>query len=233
MKTIIKQKNKRKLNQLIKKMHPHDIIETLEQLTEEEVQNFYQLLSEKEVARIVAFLEPEVAATIIDDFNLESQKDIIDNLDLDDAADIFIHLDKQEELINTLENEEFISKVADIINRQKAAVVVEHITYTPSAEEPYSQDIFNISRASDEHAKAFKAKQAIQDYIFTDGTATDSIERRFAEDLDSADEVVVFPKLPRGPRGFYIPTPVGKYSPDWAILFEKGAVKHIYFIAET
>ena len=141
---------------------------------------------------------------------------------------------KQDKLWLFRENpEEFISKVADIINRQKAAVVVEHITYTPSAEEPYSQDIFNISRASDEHAKAFKAKQAIQDYIFTDGTATDSIERRFAEDLDSADEVVVFPKLPRGPRGLYIPTPVGKYSPDWAILFEKGAVKHIYFIAET
>ena len=111
MKTIIQQKSKRKLNQLIKKMHPHDIIEALEQLDEEEVQNFYQLLSEKEVARIVAYLEPEVAATIIDNFELESQKDIIDNLDLDDAADIFIHLDKQDELINTLENEEFISKV--------------------------------------------------------------------------------------------------------------------------
>lgn len=141
---------------------------------------------------------------------------------------------KQDKLWLFRENpEEFISKVADIINHQKAAVVVEHITYTPSAEEPYSQDIFNMSRASDEYAKAFKAKHAIQDYIFTDGTATDSIERRFAEDLDSADEVVVYAKLPRGPRGFYIPTPVGKYSPDWAISFKKGAVKHIFFIAET
>jgi len=141
---------------------------------------------------------------------------------------------KQDKLWLFRENpEEFITKVADIINHQKAAVVVEHITYTPSAEEPYSQDIFNMSRASDEYAKAFKAKHAIQDYIFTDGTATDSIERRFAEDLDSADEVVVYAKLPRGPRGFYIPTPVGKYSPDWAISFKKGAVKHIFFIAET
>jgi len=141
---------------------------------------------------------------------------------------------KQDKLWLFRENpEEFITKVADIINRQKAAVVVEHITYTPSAEEPYSQDIFNMSRASDEYVKAFKAKHAIQDYIFTDGTATDSIERRFAEDLDSADEVVVYAKLPRGPRGFYIPTPVGKYSPDWAISFKKGAVKHIFFIAET
>lgn len=129
--------------------------------------------------------------------------------------------------------EEFITKVAGLINRQKASVVVEHITYTPSAEEPYSQDIFNMSRASDEYAKAFKVKHAIQDYVFTDGTATNSIERRFAEELDTAKEVVVYAKLPRGPRGFYIPTPVGYYSPDWAISFKKGAVKHIFFIAET
>ena len=129
--------------------------------------------------------------------------------------------------------EEFIAKVIGIINKQKASVVVEHITYAPSAEEPYSQDIFNMSRASDEYAKAFRAKHAIQDYVFTDGSASDSIERRFAEDLDVADEVIVYAKLPRGPRGFYIPTPVGNYSPDWAISFKKGAVKHIFFIAET
>ncbi len=129
--------------------------------------------------------------------------------------------------------EEFIAKVAGIINQQKASVVVEHITYAPSAEEPYSQDIFNMSRSSDEYAKAFNARNAIQDYIFTDGTAKDSIERRFAEDLDSAEEVVVYAKLPKGPRGFYIPTPVGNYSPDWAISFKKGSVKHIFFIAET
>jgi len=129
--------------------------------------------------------------------------------------------------------EEFISKVTGIINRQKASVVVEHISYTPSAEEPYSQDIFNLSRASDEYAKAFKAKRSIQDYVFTDGIVTESVERKFAIDLDSADEVVVYAKLPRGPKGFYIPTPVGNYSPDWAISFKKGAVKHIFFIAET
>lgn len=129
--------------------------------------------------------------------------------------------------------EEFITKVARIINLQKASVVVEHITYTPSAEEPYSQNIFNVSRNSDEFVKAYKAKRAIQDYVFTDGIAEDSIERRFAKDLDNADEVIVYAKLPKGPRGFYIPTPVGNYSPDWAISFKKGSVKHIFFIAET
>ena len=45
-----------------------------------------------------------------------------------------------------------------------------------------------------------------------------------------ADEVCVYAKLP---KGFSIPTPVGNYSPDWAIAFKKGTVKHIFFIAET
>ncbi|MDR0938113.1 MAG: DEAD/DEAH box helicase family protein [Mediterranea sp.] len=129
--------------------------------------------------------------------------------------------------------EEFIAKVTRLINSQKAAVVVDHITYTPSREEPYSQEIFNMSRTSDEYAKAFRARHAIQDYVFTDGMAAESGELKFARDLDTADEVVVYAKLPRGNKGFYIPTPVGNYSPDWAITFKKGSVKHIFFIAET
>ena len=72
--------------------------------------------------------------------------------------------------------------------------------------------------------------QYIQDYVFTDGYAEKSVERRFAEDMDSAEEVCVYAKLP---RGFHIPTPVGNYSPDWAIAFHEGTVKHIFFIAET
>ena len=32
---------------------------------------------------------------------------------------------------------------------------------------------------------------------------------------------------------FSIPTPVGNYSPDWAIAFQKDSVKHIFFVAET
>lgn len=66
--------------------------------------------------------------------------------------------------------------------------------------------------------------------MFTDGTAEKSVERRFAEDMDKAAEVCVYAKLP---KGFHIPTPVGNYSPDWAIAFNQGTVKHIFFVAET
>lgn len=68
------------------------------------------------------------------------------------------------------------------------------------------------------------------DYIFVDGNSANSVERKFVDSLEVADEVMVYAKLP---KGFHIPTPVGNYSPDWAIAFEEGKVKHIYFIAET
>jgi type III restriction enzyme len=149
------------------------------------------------------------------------------------VAEILKGLNEGKRGMFSLNPEEFIQRVVEEINRQKAAIVVEHISYQPSAEEPYTQNIFNMSKSSQEYAKAFQAKKAIQDYVFTDGVVVDSNERKFAESVDTADEVVVYAKLPRGPKGFYIPTPVGNYSPDWAIAFKRGSVKHIFFIAET
>jgi type III restriction enzyme len=83
---------------------------------------------------------------------------------------------------------------------------------------------------------AFLTKKHITDYIFTDGYAKnpeERVEAKFAKQLESAEEVVVYAKLPSGRNGFQIPTPVGGYSPDWAIAFKKGSVKHIFFVAET
>jgi len=125
--------------------------------------------------------------------------------------------------------EEFISKVIRLINEQKATMIVEHISYD-TIEGEYDSNIFTAEKNTQSFDKAFLAKKAIQDYVFTDGSAEKSIERRFAEDLDAAEEVCVYAKLP---RTFQIPTPVGNYSPDWAIAFYEGTVKHVFFIAET
>ena len=125
--------------------------------------------------------------------------------------------------------EEFITKVIRLINEQKATMIVEHISYD-TIEGEYDSNIFTAEKNTQSFDKAFLAKKAIQDYVFTDGSAEQSIERRFAEDLDAAEEVCVYAKLP---RTFQIPTPVGNYSPDWAIAFYEGTVKHIFFIAET
>ena len=125
--------------------------------------------------------------------------------------------------------EEFIAKAIRLIKEQKATMIVEHISYD-QIEKQYDSSIFTAEKGTGDFAKAFRAKKNIQDYVFTDGTAEKSVERRFAEDMDKADEVCVYAKLP---KGFAIPTPVGNYSPDWAIAFYEGTVKHIYFIAET
>lgn len=125
--------------------------------------------------------------------------------------------------------EEFISKVIKLIKEQKATMIVEHISYNV-VDGKYDSSIFTAEKHVKSIDKAFKAEKHIQDYVFTDGTAEKSVERKFAESLDVAKEVCVYAKLP---KGFAIPTPVGNYSPDWAIAFNEGTVKHIYFIAET
>ena len=126
--------------------------------------------------------------------------------------------------------EDFINKVSKLINEQKASIIVERVSYH-QINGTFDSSIFAESKATGEFEHAFKAAKHIRDYVFVDGINKDtSIERRFAQELDLAEEVCVYAKLP---RDFYIPTPVGKYSPDWAIAFHEGSVKHIYFVAET
>ena len=126
--------------------------------------------------------------------------------------------------------EEFIVKAIRLINEQKATMIVEQISYNRT-EGVYDSAIFTAEKNSD-FSKAYRSKKNVQDFVFADGYAKDgkSVERRMAEDMDTAEEVCVYAKLP---KGFSIPTPVGNYSPDWAIAFNKGSVKHIFFIAET
>ena len=105
-------------------------------------------------------------------------------------------------------------------------MIVDHISYN-QIEMQYETDIFTQSKSKQPIDKAYPAKKCILDYVFTDSTT----EHTFAEDLDKADEVAVYARLP---RTFQIPTPVGGYAPDWAIAFHDNmGVKHIFFIAET
>ncbi len=124
--------------------------------------------------------------------------------------------------------EEFIMKVIRLINEKKADVIVDHISYHV-IDGRYDDSVF-IEKSARSFEKAFCSKKAIQNYVFTDGFAVESVERRFAEDLEAAEEVCVYAKLP---RAFRIPTPVGNYLPDWAIVFNKGTVRHIFSVAET
>lgn len=124
--------------------------------------------------------------------------------------------------------EEFINKTIRLINEEKATSIINHVVYEQS-EKRFDNEIFTMNRPEFLYSKAYEAKKNIQDYIFPDSDT----ERDFAQKLDGAEEVVVYAKLPDGKGGFYIPTPVGDYSPDWAIAFNKDSVRHIFFVAET
>lgn len=121
--------------------------------------------------------------------------------------------------------EDFMMKTARIINEQKATMVVEHLTYSPVDDRHELENIFTVDKQQD-FSRAIKTQRHVYDYVFTDSKT----ERDFVTELDKSVEVIVYAKLP---KGFFIPTPVGNYNPDWAIAFKEGAVKHIYFVAET
>ena len=121
--------------------------------------------------------------------------------------------------------EDFMRKAALIVNEQKATVIVEHLAYSP-ADDTHALDIFTREKPKEDFSKAVKTERHIYDYVFTDSAN----ERKFVRELDIGTEVVVYAKLP---KSFFIPTPVGNYNPDWAIAFQEGLVKHVYFVAET
>lgn len=122
--------------------------------------------------------------------------------------------------------EEFILKAARLINDEKATQIIEHITYN-RLDAAYDQDVFTRATLRGKlDVNAMEANRSLYSHVIYDSDN----ERRFAQELDVSDQVAVYVKLP---GSFYISTPVGKYNPDWAIAFNEGSVKHIYFVAET
>ena len=71
-----------------------------------------------------------------------------------------------------------------------------------------------------------KAEKHLYDHVLYDSTN----ERNFAAELEADDQVLMYVKLP---KSFTISTPVGRYNPDWAIIFRPGMAKHRFLIAET
>ncbi|MDE6097282.1 MAG: DEAD/DEAH box helicase family protein [Muribaculaceae bacterium] len=121
--------------------------------------------------------------------------------------------------------EEFIRNVIKAIREEKATMIVDHITYNPTKADPYDSTIFVPERRLNVN-KALELSKHITPYVSYDSDG----EKNFAQGLESATEVLIFAKLPRKLK---IPTPVGYYAPDWAIVFEEDTVRHVFFVAET
>ena len=56
------------------------------------------------------------------------------------------------------------------------------------------------------------------------------VEKSFAEGLEKNEKVKVYAKLP---AWFKVPTPLGAYNPDWAVVVEDGGEEKFYFVVET
>lgn len=135
----------------------------------------------------------------------------------------------QEQTFNQFKNnpEEFILKATEIINTEKATVIIQHITYHALEERHKTEEIFTEPRLRGVlNLNTFKVNRHLYDHVVVDS----DIERDFAKEVDIDTNVAIYVKLP---KKFYISTPVGRYNPDWAIAFHKGDIKHIYFVAET
>ena len=141
------------------------------------------------------------------------------------AAAILEGISEEKFALFHINPEDFIQKINRIINEQKAVTLINKITYSKTEDE-YSDEIFTINNFSGSlQRNILEVKKHIYDYVKTEAKE----EREFAKNLENG-EILVYAKLP---SSFQIPTPVGGYNPDWAIVFDKDDVKYIYFIAET
>jgi len=132
---------------------------------------------------------------------------------------------KEEKFLLLQKNpEEFIAKCSKLINEAKASLIINNIVYHKTEERHDAKTTFTNDRSALRNTELLK--KHIYDYL----TSESNIESDFVQALENSVEVVVYAKLP---KSFYISTPVANYSPDWAIVFDKDKVRHIYFVAET
>jgi len=192
-----------------------------------------QIKSKEELTRGASFVKEEsssygnvIAASSNVKYDLIGK--VVDETGLTRKAVIQILQGIQPTTFSQFKNnpEEFIIKVAALINDEKATAIIQHITYDVM-DDKYGTDIFTDPTIKGRlGVNTMKANKHLYDHVLYDS----SNEQTFASELDINENVAVYVKLP---NGFYISTPVGHYNPDWAIAFYEGTVKHIYFIAET
>lgn len=157
---------------------------------------------------------------------------IVDDTNLTRHAVAQILKGIREETFNKFKGspEEFITNVAKLINREKATMIIQSITYSP-LDESYGTDIFtSVTLKGKLGVNMIAAERNVFDYVQYD---SQTVEKPFAEELEKSGDVIVYAKIPVRDKGFKICTPVGNYTPDWAIAFKEGNIKHIYFVAET
>ena len=124
--------------------------------------------------------------------------------------------------------QQFIELTAQVINRCKRLALVDGIKYQKVGDEHfYAQELF-----ADNELTGYLRNmlQGTQRSVYESVVCDSGTERIFAEALEANEDVVLYAKLP---GWFKVPTPLGAYNPDWAILLEQGGAQRLYFVVET
>ncbi len=123
--------------------------------------------------------------------------------------------------------QQFIELAADVINRAKRLALVDGIKYQRLGGEDYfAQKLFESEELIGYLKSMIDANKSVYEQVIYQSDA----ERTFAEQMEGNEAIKVYAKLP---GWFKIPTPLGPYNPDWAILVEKGGAERLYFVVET
>ena len=124
--------------------------------------------------------------------------------------------------------QQFVDLVADAVNRAKRRALVDGIKYQRIGDNVYhAQELFNQEELTGYLKNMLPAKKAVYEYVVYD---SGGVEKGFAEDLEKNEAVKVYAKLP---GWFRVPTPLGTYNPDWAVLVEVDGKEQLYFVVET
>ncbi len=124
--------------------------------------------------------------------------------------------------------QEFIDLASEAINRTKRLALVDGIKYQRVGDEHYyAQELFKQEELTGYLKNTLETQKSVYEHVVYDSAG---VEKRFAEELETNEAVKVYAKLP---GWFKVPTPLGTYNPDWAVLIEDDGQEKLYFIVET
>lgn len=124
--------------------------------------------------------------------------------------------------------QQFIDYASEAINRTKRLALVDGIRYTKIGEEHfYAQELFKQEELKGYLKNTLETQKSVYTHVVYDSAG---VERTFAEDLEKNEKVKVYAKLP---AWFKVPTPLGTYNPDWAVVVLDEGEEKLYFVVET
>ena len=124
--------------------------------------------------------------------------------------------------------QEFIKIAAEAINRCKRHALVDGIKYQRLGDDAYyAQALFEQTELKGylENMLQDTEKSVYAHVVYDSDT-----ERAFADQLEKNSAIKVYAKLP---GWFRVPTPLGSYNPDWAVLVTTPEGDKLYFVVET